>query len=715
MMKTKKTTLAVMIASCFGAGLAMAQETQDSTKILSPVVVTATRTEQDSFDLPMSIDKVEKKDIQDGQPRVSLAEALVRVPGVTAQYRNQNSSDLQISSRGFGARSSFGVRGVRLYVDGIPLSMPDGIGNPGSVDLGSIAGIEVMRGPFSALYGNSSGGVIQLFTDTPPASPEISADYYSGSFATRRSSIQAAGTQGNVNYLISASDSASNGYRVQSAWEKQQATARLGLQISEDSKLTTIINWFQHDAQEPGGLLRTGNSFTPGALTVNSFYNPAGSQSRAIAFNSHSEKGNTQIGFNFEKTIDGSNKLNIVTYAGQRYSDGYLAATTGGTNTGRLSKINRDFYGIDIQGTNRGQLDGKPYVLTYGATAGYMEDLRKDFNMTYTAATGTYATTATNRTETQKAYNVDQYVQGIYSMAERWDLHAGVRNSSVRMSIKDRLASNNGSMSYNEIAPVAGIVFKAMPTLNVYANLGKGFETPTLIESTYGSATSATGTNRDLKPSTSTNIELGTKWMASDNLRINAAAFDISTDNEIVIAQQADYTKYGNASKTKRTGAELSLEHRFTNDLSAFFAYTYLNATYDQAYSYPVTNSSGTTTTTVNKGNFIPGTYRQQVYGEIAWRHQPIGFSSALEARYNSKVYVNDTNTDTAPAYTVVNLRASLQQVSGKWRITEYARIENLFDKSIIGSVRVNDAGSRFFEPAPGRNYIVGIKANYAF
>ncbi len=710
-MKTNKTTLAVMIASCFGSGVALAEETQDSTKILSPVVVTATRVEQDSFDLPMSIDKIEKKDIQDGQPRVSLSEALVRVPGVTAQYRNQNSSDLQISTRGFGARSSFGVRGVRLYVDGVPLSMPDGIGNPGSVDLGSIGGIEVMRGPFSALYGNSSGGVIQLFTDTPPASPEISADFYAGSFSSRRSSIQAAGTQGNVNYLISGSDSASNGYRTQSAWEKQQATARLGWQVSEDSKLTTIINWFQHDAQEPGGLLRTGTSSTPGALTINSFYNPAGSQTRAIAFNSHSEKGNTQIGFNFEKRIDGSNKLNIVTYGGQRYSDGYLAATSGGQNTGRLSKINRDFYGADVQGTNNGQLGGKAYILTYGVTAGYMEDLRKDIDMTYTAGTGTYTAGATNRNETQKAYNFDQYVQGTYALADRWDLHAGVRNSSIRMSIKDRLNTNNGNMSYHEIAPVTGIVFKATPTLNMYANLGKGFETPTLIESTYGSATSASGTNRDLKPSTSTNIEVGTKWMVSDNVRFNAAAFDISTDNEIVIAEQGTYTKYSNAGKTQRSGAEFSLEHRITSNVSAFVAYTYLDATYDKTFSY--TNSNGTVT--VNKGNYIPGTYRQQVYGEVAWKHQPIGFSSALEARYNSKAYVNDINTDTAPSYTIVNLRASLQQVTGKWRITEYARIENLFDKAYIGSVRVNDGAQRFFETAPGRNYIVGIKANYAF
>ena len=122
--------------------------TAQELKVLSPVVVTGTRSEQDSFDLPMSIDKISKPDISDGQLRMTLSESLARVPGITAQSRTQMAQDPQISSRGFGARSAVGVRGIRIYVDGIPLSMPDGIGNPGSVDLDTIGSIEVM--PMSA-------------------------------------------------------------------------------------------------------------------------------------------------------------------------------------------------------------------------------------------------------------------------------------------------------------------------------------------------------------------------------------------------------------------------------------------------------------------------------------------------------------------------------------------------------------------------------------
>ncbi len=711
-MKTQKTTLAVMVASCFGTGVALAEET----KVLSPVVVTATRTEQDSFDLPMAIDKVEKETIQDGQLRMTLSESLARVPGITAQNRNQMAQDPQISSRGFGARSSFGVRGLRVYVDGIPLSMPDGIGNPGSVDLGSIAGIEVMRGPFSAMYGNSSGGVIQMLTDTPPATPEVSADVLFGSFDTRRASVQAAGTQKGVEYLVNYSDYRSDGFRVQSQNDKQQATVKLGVKLAEDTKLTTLINWFDQFAQDPGGLVRTGNvAQSPGAFD-GSFYNPRGATRGAIVGNTRVLRSNTQVGFNLEKTIDANNTLNAIVYAGQRDNLQYLATSNAaaGDISGRASSIAREYYGADLRLTHRGNLMDKPYSLTAGVNAGYMSDDRLDRN----ALNGTIIPNVTpNRDENQKATNFDQYAQGIWSFDPRWDLHAGIRHTSLDLKIRPNLGAgvttNPADLSFSKTLPVAGIVFKATPVLNFYANVGKGFETPTLIEITYAdAANAAAGANSTLKPSSSTNLEAGAKWLASDNSRVNAAAFMINTENEIVVSKQVGTTaSYNNAGKTQRSGVELSLEHRFNNKLSGYLAYTYLDATFDQTYTY---TSSGSPVT-VNKGNAIPGTYQTQLYGELAWKEQSIGLNSAVEMRHFSKAFVNDTNTDSAPAYTIFSVRASLQQQVGQWRISEYARIDNLFDKEYIGSVRVNDSNSRFFEPAPGRNYIVGIKANYAF
>ena len=219
-------------------------------------MVTGTRVEQNSFDLPIAIDVVDQEDIQAGQLQMTLSESLIRVPGITAQNRNNQAQDPQISSRGFGSRSAFGVRGVRVYVDGISLTMPDGQGQPGVVDLSAIRSIEVMRGPFSALYGNSSGGVIQLFTQNAPKTPEIGGTVMFGSYDTKRQILNAAGAADGVEYLLNVSNFETDGFRDHNAGQKEQATAKFKFNISEDTKLTTLINWFDQTAQDPLGLTK---------------------------------------------------------------------------------------------------------------------------------------------------------------------------------------------------------------------------------------------------------------------------------------------------------------------------------------------------------------------------------------------------------------------------------------------------------------------------
>lgn len=636
--------------------------------------------------MPMSIDKVEKKDIQYGQLRMTLSESLSRIPGITAQSRNQMAQDPQISSRGFGARSSFGVRGIRLYVDGIPLSMPDGIGNPGSIDLDAISSIEVMRGPFSAMYGNSSGGVIQMFTDKIPATPEVSGDVLFGSFGTRRESVQATGTRQGIEYLLNFSNYESDGYREHSANEKRMATMKLGVKLSEDSKLTTLVNWFDQFAQDPGGLTSANLSTSYKMASPNN-----------ILANARVIRSNTQVGFNFEKSIDSHNTINAIAYAGQRDNTQYLS--TGGA-TGRASTIARDFYGAELRMTHRGTMLDRPYTTTAGITAGFMDDLRTDSP----ASSGTINGSPT-RNETQKADNVDQYVQGMWAVADRLDLHAGVRHTRLKQRVNDYLplvaGNGTGSVSFDKTIPVIGTVFKATPALNFYANMGKGFETPTMIEISF-SDTSGNGPNLTLKPATSTNIEVGSKWLISDETRANVALFKINTENEIVVQSGGTYTTYQNAGKTNRQGVEISAETLLSRDISLFAAYTYLDAKFGSSSNF-------------NPGSHIPGTYRSQLYAEAAWKHQPIGFQATLEARYNSKVYVNDTNSASVDEYTIISLRGQFRQKYKDWTLTEYARIDNLFDEKYIGSVRVNDTNTRFYEPAPGRNWIIGVKANYVF
>lgn len=693
------TPVCLAVSSAFG-GFSVAEAEEEKTLTLSPVVVTATRQAQNSFDLPVAIDVVSEKDIKDGQLQMQLSESLIRVPGITAQNRNQQAQDPQISSRGFGSRSSFGVRGVRVYVDGIPLTMPDGQGQPGVVDISSIKSIEVMRGPFSSLYGNSSGGVIQMFTANAPATPTIGATTMFGSYDTKRNVLEAAGKSEGVEYMLNVSNFESNGYRDHSSSDKQMGTAKFKFHISEDTKLTTLVNWFDQDSQDPLGLTRADVQ-----------RDRRGNVEAAIRGNTRVSRSHTQIGFNLEHRLNESNKISFVPYVGTRRNSQVLPFSATGSNA-RTSEIDRSFYGTDLRWDNNGIVLGRVYNISLGVNYGQSEDNRLDINTQRNDA----PVNETNRNEKNIANNYDRYIQGKIAATDSIDIHAGLRRTKVNLTVKDNFVTgvtafgdNSGSVSYNKTNPVIGAIWKVTPEINLYANYGRGFETPTFVEAAYSSATSGATPNLSLKPSTSENFEIGTKAYITDNTRANLTLYYIKTDDEIVasLTDAANRSIFANANQTLRKGAELSLESNFNNNLSTYFSYTLLNAKFDSDF----TGATGL----IASGNRIPGTYSNQAYAEIRWKYEPLGFHTALEGRYNSKVYVNDRNTDAASSYAIFNVRAGFEQLVSNWMFKEFIRIENLADKEFIGSVRINDANSRFFEPAAERNYLLGLSAQYKF
>jgi iron complex outermembrane recepter protein len=692
------TPVCLAISSAFG-GLSVAEAEEEKTLTLSPVVVTATRQAQNSFDLPIAIDVVTEKDIKDGQLQMQLSESLIRIPGITAQNRTQQAQDPQISSRGFGSRSSFGVRGVRVYVDGIPLTMPDGQGQPGVVDLSAIKSIEVMRGPFSSLYGNSSGGVIQMFTADAPATPTVGATTMFGSYGTKRQVLEAAGQSEGIEYMLNVSNFESDGYRANSQSDKQMATAKFKIHISDDTKLTTLVNWFEQDAQDPLGLTR-----------ANVEQNRKGVVLAALNANTRVSRSHTQVGFNLEHAINETNKISFIPYVGTRNNSQVLPINALGTNA-RTSEIQRSFYGTDLRWDNNGVVLGKAYNISLGVNYGKSEDDRLDINTQLAGAPAN----ALNRDEENISTNYDRYIQGKLAATETIDIHAGLRRTKVNLRVNDNyttvagFGNNSGSVSYNKTNPVIGVTWKATPEVNLYANYGRGFETPTFVEAAYSSATNGATPNLSLKPSTSENFELGTKAYITDNTRANLTLYYIKTDDEIVasLTDAANRSIFANANQTIRKGAELSLESSFNNNISTYFSYTLLNAKFDSDF----TGATGL----IASGNRIPGTYSNQAYGEIRWRYEPLGFYTALEGRYNSKVYVNDRNTDAASSYAIFNIRAGFEQLVSNWMFKEFIRIENLTDKEFIGSVRINDANSRFFEPAAERNYLLGLSAHYKF
>jgi iron complex outermembrane receptor protein len=695
--RPRHALLATLIANAF-VPTAFAADASVKT---SPVVVTATRVEQNSFDLPVSIDVVGGDTIRDGQPQINLTETSVRIPGVIVNNRYNATQDLAISTRGFGARSAFGVRGVRLYADGIPLTMPDGQGQTGTFNLDTAKTVEFMRGPFSALYGNSSGGVVQLFTRDGSKEPTISGGVTFGSYDTQRASTVFEGQSGNLNYIVSASDLRSDGYRDHSKNTKDTFHAKLTYAADQGTKVTLIASSLDQFAEDPLALTKAQYES-----------NPRDAGTNAISRNARVYRTHSQAGLSVEHTLSSNNSISMMGYYGVRDNQGFQQLGT----TGRVVSIDRNFGGIDAKWTHRSELGGRPFSLVAGVNYDQMKDVRSQNN----AANGILG--ALTREDLQKVHNFDQYIQGTFEPSASWLLVAGLRHTEVKFDMTNRFASTpvangSGTMDFSNTSPVLGATFKLTPSVNLYANYGKGFETPTFIEVSYTgdpTAPPTTGPNLSIQPSKSKNYELGVKAFVTNSTRLNLALFRVDTDKEVVLDQGTGTTaSFKNAGKTERTGVELSLDSTLPNNFNFYTALTYLNAKFKDGFC-----TGGGCTNIVQAGNKIPGTYRSTVFGELSWKHPATGFSAALEGISFSDTFTTDSNNQKSDGYTLFNLRTGLTQNIGGWSIKEYLRIENLGDKKYVSSVRVNASTATtgaFYEPGAPRNWMLGFNANYKF
>ena len=686
--------------SLSGAGAVLAQE--DSLQ-LAPIVVTPTRVEQSSFDLPVSIDAFDKEQIQEGQAQVNLSETLVRAPGVVANTRQNYAQDLQISIRGFGARSTFGVRGIRIIADGIPLTMPDGQGQAANIDLGSAQRVEVLRGPFSALYGNSSGGVINVFTEDGPENFTITGSAWAGSFDSSRVGLKFGGQQGLVNYIFDASRFDTEGFRDHSAATRDMVNGKVRLDISEDTKVTLIANYLnQPETQDPLGLDRA-------QLEANR--EQAGTN--AEAQNTRKSIENSQAGLVLEQKLSAEDSIRLLGYSGKRTVQQFLSIVARG-----VIDLNREFGGLDARWTRQTSIADRPFTFTAGVNYDEMQEVRKAFDNN----AGNIG--ALVRDEDNTVFNFDQFAQAEWAPAERWILSGGLRHTSVKFKSEDHFITgtngdDSGSIEFSDTTPVAGVVFKVTPTLNLYGNVGKGFETPTFAELAYRS-TDATinGFNFDLKPAESTNYEVGVKAYVGTNTRVNAAVFKIDTKNEIVVfSNSGGRSVFQNVDSTTREGFELGVDSNLGRGFTGVLSYTYIDASFDNSFGTCVgfcTSVAGPNAT-VPAGNKIPGIPSNMVYGELGWRYAPFGLSTALEARWVDEVFTNDLNDESADAYAVVNWRLGFEQKFGGLRLAEFARVDNILDEEYVGSVIVNEASRRYYEPAPGTSYTVGLTASYQF
>ncbi len=682
----------------------LAEEIRDPMNV---VVVSGTRAEHTSFDLPAAVDVVDAAQIGDTQLRVNASEALVAVPGIVVRNRENYAQDLQISSRGFGTRSAFGVRGVRLVADGIPATMPDGQGQAATFNLDLAERIEVLRGPMSALYGNHSGGVVQLFTREPTDTPTVEASFSGGSYGQRKFDTNASGRSGDIGYLLDASRFETDGYRDHSAATRKQAYAKLVVAPSSTSRLVlTASGLRQDDTQDPLGVTWATYQRDPRAGEIDTTDTQTPQRTLADRYDTRKSIDHQQFGATYEQMF-GADRLQVTAYGGNRrviqyqsFSRGFQAPSS---HSGGVIDFDRDFYGIDANWRAVRQVAGGTMRATAGLELARSKDARQGFENFVGDTFGVKGDL--RRDEQNEVTSVDPYVQLEWER-DRWVLSGGVRHSRVDFDVKDRYLSNgddSGGTDFRHTTPLVGVLYKVSPTLNVYASAARGFETPTMNESFYSGT--GGGFNFALEPAIGTHLEAGVKAMVASGVRVNAAVFQVKTKDELVVnASSGGRTSYRNASATLRQGGELSVDAELGAGWNARMALSMLHAVYDEAFA------------AVPKGSRLPGLPKTSFYGEFGWKEAAGRYGAALETIANSRVYAEDTNSATpAPGYAIVNARVQASQQLGGWKLRQFARLNNLFDRDYVGSVIVGDANRRYYEAAPGRNWILGVSAQYQF
>lgn len=705
-MRTSAALVCLLLAASFAAH---AQDARDA-PTLTEITVSTPSGVAPVFDVPGSVDRVEGPDMRDSRLGVQLSESLGAVPGLQIQNRYNFAQDLQISVRGFGARSTFGLRGVRLYVDGIPATLPDGQGQTSNIDIASVDHVEILRGPFSALYGNSSGGVLQVFTEDGEGDPKLGLSAAGGSFGTSRTGAKLGGSSGAVDYLLSGNHFETDGWREHSAARRDIVNGKLGIQLDDGNKLSLVVNSVRIRAQDPLGLTAGQYALDPRSAPL------------AAQFDTRKTVDQTQAGLLYERRINADNALALMIYGGERKTTQFQSippsAQQSPLSAGGVIGLVRDYGGVDLRWSTRFQLADRPFELVTGLAYDDLRERRTGF-LNYTgslAAPVLGVQGALRRNERNDVRDLDPYAQGTWRLADRWTLEAGARRSSVRFSSEDHYivganGDDSGSARYSKTLPVASLRYEATRDLALYASAGRGFETPTLNELSYR-PDGIGGLNFALQPSVNTSVEAGAKARLAGGL-LTAALFQTRTRDEIVTDTNSNgRATFQNAGRTRRDGFELGWQHESAGHWRTELAYTWLDAKYRDTFCSP--SSPCTLANTVPVGNRIPGIARQALFMALGWV-PPEGWRAGAELRALGSIEANDLNTVSAPGYAVAALHTAYVKRWERWEFNAFARVDNLFDRRYVGSVIVNESNGRFYEPAPGRNWTVGVGGAYRF
>lgn len=665
---------------------------------LGEQVISGSRYQAEAFNLPFSIDRVDAQDT--GQPGLNLSESLSAVPGLSIQDRQNYAQEPQLSSRGFGARSAFGVRGIKLLEDGIPATTPDGQGSASAFDLDTLDHIEVLRGPFASAYGSNAGGVIQLFSRDGQGAPTVSAGTELGSWGTQREHLSAEGGNQQAGFIVNRSHMETDGYRDHSAATIDKTFAKLTLRPNADNDLALIYSDLnQNDTQDPQGLTWDAYRQDPRSVSAST-----------LQYNTRKTVDQHQVGLNYEHRF-GEASWQTTVYGGTRrviqfQSIPAAVQKASARNAGGVIDFTRDYSGVNSRwiqpfDTSLGRL-----TFTGGIDYDQSSDDRQGYENFVGSTLGVEG--ALRRDERDDVSSTSPYLQLAWQLGDL-QLQGGLRYNEVKFNVDDHYLANgddSGSVTYRKTTPSLGASYALSPAVNLYASWGKGFETPTLNELSYSGPGGSFG--YQLSPSSSDQVEAGIKAILPADGQLNVALFHIVTDNELVVASSTGgRTQYQNAAQTRRRGLEVGLDQPLGEQWRARLAYTWLDAVYSESF---VSNGL-----VIDAGKRMPGIAEHNLFGSLAWT--PVsGFATGLEAQVRSAVEVQDSNqARAAPGYALTNWFARFEQKLAPWTFSETLRVDNLLDRDYIGSVIIGESNARYYEPGAARSWYGGLNLQYAF
>lgn len=686
---------------------------------LAPVVVTATRTAHSSNEVPASIDSISSTSVHQELEEVNLAEDLQSVPGVVARNRQDYAQDDQISIRGFGSRAQFGLVGIRLYIDGVPATLPDGQGASTAFNLDTADRIEVLRGPFSALYGNSSGGVVQIFTADGRKPGQLSLTTMGGSYGTYRASLQERGSSDALSYDLGVTHFSTDGYRAHSHARRDLANGKWSFTLSPTNQLDFLANFVgSPEARDPQGLTH-----------VQFEANPRQAQASAIAFGTRKSLEQIQGGLRDEQSLGRDASLQLSAYFGNRLVKQYLstpvAAQGSPTSSGGVVDLHVPYFGADARLSDHLNFMGTSLLLTGGFSYDREDERRRGWK----SFIGSGATQvlgvqgALARNEADRVYNIDEYAQAEWTPVSQFTATVGLRHDAVHFVSTDHFITagnpdDSGQTAFFATTPVAGLLFRATSQLNVYASYGEGFDTPTFDELAY-KPDGSSGLNLGLLPARTSNAEFGAKWRLAPDIWVNAAVFGSMTRHEIVVdSATGGRSTYQNVARARRSGVEFESSVRVAPRLHWLLSYTYLDAVFRTPFqtctvsSCPLVGGMPTGQVPVAAHNRLPAVPQNIGYTALRWGTSQ-GFRAGINGVFLSTTPTNTTNTAAAPGYALLGLDAGYVWTLPHWQIEGLVRADNMLNTHYVGAVIINDTNSQFYDPGAGRSAYAGITVSW--